>query len=312
MLQPTHGSLVPRVNNWMRRLGTGYRVELRRLLDVDAVAAAAMKAALDKIVGVTDYNYPVAPERAKAWEERETEEGAEDPGDDDVLITFARRETEPLRSGLAALLAARERVDVVLVDERSSVAVRPSDVGVGISQVIPVIVAALYRGGRGAGAFVLIEQPELHIHPKLQVALADLFVEQSLSGTMSDHQFLLETHSEHILLRFLRRIREARAALDKKEAETASGRGVRASRGGVGVRGPRGRGTRMRQAEENQDGTVPSSPPALTPDKLSVIYVERATDGSPKFHPLRIDERGEFLDVWPEGFFEERDPELFG
>jgi hypothetical protein len=45
---------------------------------------------------------------------------------------------------------------------------------------------------------------------------------------------------------------------------------------------------------------------------LSVIYVERAEDGSPKFHALRIDERGEFLDVWPEGFFEERDPELFG
>ncbi|MEY8241342.1 MAG: AAA family ATPase, partial [Cycloclasticus sp.] len=50
-----------------------------------------------------------------------------------------------------------------------------------------------------------IEQPELHIHPKLQVELADLFID---AVRRSHAMFLLETHSEHLLLRFLRRIRE--------------------------------------------------------------------------------------------------------
>jgi predicted ATPase len=52
----------------------------------------------------------------------------------------------------------------------------------------------------------MIEQPELHIHPALQVALGDLFIEQSAS-----RQFIIETHSEHLILRILRRIRETTA-----------------------------------------------------------------------------------------------------
>ena len=79
--------------------------------------------------------------------------------------------------------------------------VLPSDVGVGISQVFPVIVLSCIKE-HGLAA---IEQPELHIHPKLQVELADLFID---AVRRSHAMFLLETHSEHLLLRFLRRIRE--------------------------------------------------------------------------------------------------------
>ena len=50
-----------------------------------------------------------------------------------------------------------------------------------------------------------IEQPEIHIHPALQVALGDLFISRSRESQVC---FLLETHSEHLMLRFLRRIRE--------------------------------------------------------------------------------------------------------
>lgn len=91
---------------------------------------------------------------------------------------------------------------LVLREEASRIEVMPQDVGVGISQVVPVIVAALHA----KAGVVAIEQPELHIHPAFQVALGDLFISQI--NQKEDVAFLLETHSEHLMLRFLRRIRE--------------------------------------------------------------------------------------------------------
>ena len=78
----------------------------------------------------------------------------------------------------------------------------PSEVGAGIAQVLPVIVAAL----ADRVPFVMIEQPEIHGHPRLQTGLGDLFIEASAS-----RQLLIETHSEHLILRLLRRIRETTA-----------------------------------------------------------------------------------------------------
>jgi predicted ATPase len=67
---------------------------------------------------------------------------------------------------------------------------------------LPVVVAA----HDGSASVVCIEQPELHIHPAVQVALGDLFIDGVLNHELS---FLIETHSEHLILRLLRRIREA-------------------------------------------------------------------------------------------------------
>lgn len=91
---------------------------------------------------------------------------------------------------------------LVLIEEKSKIEVMPHDIGVGISQVIPVIVAAIFSNHR----MVAIEQPELHLHPAMQSELGDLFIESALG----DHKnfFLIETHSEHLILRVLRRIRE--------------------------------------------------------------------------------------------------------
>lgn len=103
------------------------------------------------------------------------------------------------RSGILQLPVKRR---LLIRDEKRNVELEPQDIGVGISQVLPVVVAALsYKSG-----FVAVEQPELHIHPALQVALGDLFIEQI--NTNQDLIFILETHSEHLLLRLLRRIRE--------------------------------------------------------------------------------------------------------
>ena len=75
------------------------------------------------------------------------------------------------------------------------------DVGTGISCVIPVLVSV--HSGSG-----FIQQPELHLHPALQSALGDVFVE-AINGRSGCH--FIETHSEYILLRCLRRVRETAA-----------------------------------------------------------------------------------------------------
>jgi hypothetical protein len=92
---------------------------------------------------------------------------------------------------------------LVILPRDSELELRPNDVGIGISQVVPVVVTALARGI----GIVSIEQPELHLHPKLQAELGDLFIEGACLG--SGHITLLETHSELIPLRLMRRIRES-------------------------------------------------------------------------------------------------------
>ena len=103
---------------------------------------------------------------------------------------------------LAAAVAARPpRREIELITTKNELPVRVADVGVGISQVLPVVVAALDGDRPGITA---IEQPEIHLHPRLQVELGDLFAQQIDNGGA----FLIETHSEHLLLRFMKRMRQ--------------------------------------------------------------------------------------------------------
>jgi predicted ATPase len=83
------------------------------------------------------------------------------------------------------------------------------DVGFGVSQVLPVIVQCFYAA---PGSILFIEQPELHLHPRAQAHLADLFIDILLSredGRDRGIQLVIETHSEHFLHRLQRRIAEA-------------------------------------------------------------------------------------------------------
>lgn len=82
------------------------------------------------------------------------------------------------------------------------------DVGFGISQILPVIIQSISGSGEGV---VIIEQPEIHIHPKMQSELADFFIELANSGKK---KFIIETHSESFLKRLRRRMAEHTVSLE--------------------------------------------------------------------------------------------------
>jgi len=139
--------------------------------------------------------------------------------------------------------------------------VLPSDVGVGISQLVPVIGLAL-DPETGMAA---IEQPELHLHPRLQAELGDLFIHGATEG---GKLFILETHSEHLILRIQRRIRET---LEGKSGGEYS----------------------------------------LSAKDVAIYYFNPRSEGA-KFERIDIDRKGEFIQPWPDDFFEIDFYERFG
>ena len=143
--------------------------------------------------------------------------------------------------------------EVSLIDTRRKerVKVALSDVGFGISQLLPFIVQSLVSEGQ----IISIEQPEVHVHPKLQADLGDLLAASIKKD--QPNQFIVETHSEHLILRMQRLVRKQQ----------------------------------------------------IKPEDISVIYVSRGPDGA-KAERLRLDEEGDFIDEWPNGFFAERLREL--
>lgn len=97
----------------------------------------------------------------------------------------------------------------LLLDTGAGSFVLPSEVGAGISQVVPVVIAALVQNA----GLTMVEQPELHVHPAVQVGLGDLFIE-AIKQPGARRLVLVETHSEHLILRLLRRIRETQHAAE--------------------------------------------------------------------------------------------------
>lgn len=149
-----------------------------------------------------------------------------------------------------------------LEDTRRGIGVDPFDVGVGLSQVIPVIVASLHQGA----ALVAIEQPELHLHPKQQAALGDLLI--AGSAQTPGRVLLVETHSEHLILRLLRRIREAGRSLVRTDFSLAA-------------------------------------------DQIRVLYVSQSETSTSRVSEMNIDDGGNFIEPWPDDFFEQDFKERF-
>ncbi len=90
--------------------------------------------------------------------------------------------------------------ELIFEDRRNNTQLSNRDLGLGISQILPILIAT----NRNKNMTIAIEQPELHLHPAVQCEIADEFIR---SYKKNKNEFLIETHSEHILLRIMKRMR---------------------------------------------------------------------------------------------------------
>ncbi|MCX6582422.1 MAG: DUF3696 domain-containing protein [Candidatus Aminicenantes bacterium] len=97
---------------------------------------------------------------------------------------------------------------VLLKISSQSPEVKITDVGFGVSQILPVITLCYYAP---EGSTLIIEQPEIHLHPKVQAGLADVFIDAIEKKNI---RIILESHSEHLLRRLQRRIAEEKFSSD--------------------------------------------------------------------------------------------------
>jgi hypothetical protein len=139
-----------------------------------------------------------------------------------------------------------------LIEGGTGVDVSSADVGFGMSQVLPVLAQSIFS----KKSLLVIEQPELHLHPRLQAELGSFFA--GCCAAPQPNQFLIETHSEHLLLRL--------QALIRRDE--------------------------------------------LSPEDVSVVFLEKDKEGQVQATPIALDEGGRFADPWPGGFFPERLKEL--
>ena len=172
----------------------------------------------------------------------------------------------------------------------------PLDVEEFLDMIIGMIKDSDSLDVRFKNLFTKIKEKYSHNSQAAIKEFTKKFIKECLDNTKnSNRTMLIETHSEHLLLRLLRRVRETNVRNSKKyEWRQSSMPPLHREMSEAAIRDA-----------EYQD----SKDHQLTPDDLSVIYVQPTPEGV-KFTPLAVTNDGDFNAPWPEGFFDERVEEL--
>ncbi|MBZ4419167.1 DUF3696 domain-containing protein [Myxococcus sp. RHSTA-1-4] len=233
---------------------------------------------LEQQLNALEYLGPLRrkPSRSYSWS-GEAPEGVGDEGERTVSALLAAQErllvlkgarplpflevisTHLLKMGLlesfeARLVAQhRKEYELLVRTPGSPRNVSLVDVGFGISQVLPVLVQCFYAD---AGSTLIFEQPELHLHPRAQNELGDLFIEAihaEENGQPRDIQLLIESHSEHLLRRIQRRIAEGRLKREDAALYFCS---------------PGPEGSRIEELKLDEDGNITNWPENFFGDEM--------------------------------------------
>jgi predicted ATPase len=159
-----------------------------------------------------------------------------------------------------------EYYSITLKENKSGAEYNYTDVGFGLSQIIPILIAIeSNRNIIKHHPMIVIEQPELHLHPKAQAEMANIFYDglfcsenifvnrQDTDRIRNNTQFVIETHSEHII-----------------------------------------RGFQILVARNK-----------LLPDDIGIYYVDKNKKGDSIVDRITLDEKGFLTKSWPEGFFDQ-------
>ena len=192
------------INSWLaddKKLKTPYEIKYRKLYDMNNIVKnnedIAYNELLEKYLTIFD------PDNFEDYvDENGHSDISEGTYNTDENGYLRKKDRKFMFTALVnSLLSSVDfKEELVFEDLRTNTQINNRDLGLGISQILPILIATNHQ----RNMTIAIEQPELHLHPSVQCEVADEFIR---SYKQNKYEFLIETHSEHLLLRIMKRMR---------------------------------------------------------------------------------------------------------